>query len=226
MPWKPFHLRLPYWLRVDKSYQKLEESENVKTGLFSSTNTPFRHQDPEVSQILSHLSSYPHAQVANQRSFNRNTLQTATYYNRQRAMADQNRESAAPVARQPTPESSSNPRGDAHTPYTISSGEWCPTWNTAGDNLHVHHVPEKQMKTRWESVLSVASIVYGIAKVFLTICRNFGVEVCRVDSFSPLLSHSRSEHLLTMFSSTTLLQASCFISSRSKQRWFLTTSSP
>ncbi|KAL1988052.1 hypothetical protein VTN96DRAFT_1083 [Rasamsonia emersonii] len=192
MPWNPFHLRCPRWLRAEKSvpgnkYQKLD-SEDAKTGLFSSTNTPVCRQDPEVSQSLSHLSSYPNAQVANQKSFNRNNLQTATY-NRQRAMADQNREAAAPVARQATSESS-NPRGDTHTPYTISSGEWCPTWNTANDNLHVHHIPEKQMKARWESVLSVASIVYGIAKVFLTICQNFGVEVCRVDSLSPLLSQA------------------------------------
>ncbi|KAL1970445.1 hypothetical protein VTN77DRAFT_4089 [Rasamsonia byssochlamydoides] len=191
MPWSPFNSRLPWW-RAEKPVPARENhqsdqttSEVPKPGLvgylqeLSSQNSPVS-QDPDIAQNLPRLFSGLNIQDANQKP--RRPKNPRAVVDQLQLMAYQNTgaaAAAAAVAREPALRSA-NMRG-AQTPYTISSGEWCPTWNPANDHLYLHHVPEKQMKARWESVLSVASIVYAVAKVFLTICQNFGVEVRRVD---------------------------------------------
>lgn len=69
---------------------------------------------------------------------------------------------------------------DGRILYTINSKTWCYELSHSAD-LYKSGLPEelKKLDYQWESVYGATGVVYGIAKVFIAMCRDFRIDVSR-----------------------------------------------
>jgi hypothetical protein len=67
---------------------------------------------------------------------------------------------------------------DGRVLYTINSKEWCYELSHSADLYKSGlSVSAKKLDYQWEGVYGAAGVVYGIAKVFIAMCRNFRIDV-------------------------------------------------
>lgn len=67
---------------------------------------------------------------------------------------------------------------DGRTLYTINSKEWCYELSHSADLYKsALSVDAKKLDYQWESVYGATGVVYGIAKIFIAMCRNFRIDV-------------------------------------------------
>lgn len=67
---------------------------------------------------------------------------------------------------------------DGRVLYTINSKEWCYELSHSADLYKSGlSVDAKRLDYQWDSVYGATGVVYGIAKVFIAMCRHFRIDV-------------------------------------------------
>jgi hypothetical protein len=150
-----------------------------------------RFSDNGLDQVSEHISNHAESEEflrlvssrlhISPQTINSKSFQAAAALRRQlNAMTDRGQEPFSEPIMQNEQSSVDMPGDITPTRYTVSCDDWYQQIKDPVDEyVKAQQDLENMREARWDSVIDVASTVYGIAKVFVAFCRSFEVEVCR-----------------------------------------------